>query len=83
MSLKSYYFVIEIYRRGQLNTIVEMEKLSRVAAFLLKSEKNHVPSHYDCTVTVNLAYVSSKQMHCLDRFHAVDMDEIKRLALTN
>ncbi len=82
MSLKSYYFVIEIYRRGQLNTIVEMEKLSRVASFLLKSEKNHVKTHYDCTVTVNLAYVSSKQIHCLDRFNAVDMDEIKRLALT-
>ena len=82
MSLQAYYFVVEIYHRGKLNTIVEMEKLSRVAAFLLKSEKNHVQSHYDCTVTINLAYVSNKQMYCLDRFHAVDMDEIKRLALT-
>jgi len=82
MSLKSYYFVIEIYRRGKLNTIVEMEKLSRVAGFLLKSEKNHVESHYDCTVTINITYVSSNQMICLDRFKAVDMDEIKRLALT-
>lgn len=82
MSLQSYYFVIEIYRRGKLDIIIEMDKLSRVAAFLMKTEKNQVEKHYDCTVVINLSYVSDKQLYCLDRFNSVDTDEIKRLALT-
>jgi len=79
--MNSTYFVIEIYKRGQLQTIVEMEKLSRVARFTLDTEQYRVNTHYECKVCINLAYVCGKQMIGLEQFTADSMDDVKRLAL--
>ena len=79
--MNSTYFVIEIYKRGQLQTVVEKEKMSSVARFVLDTEKHRVKTHYECKVCINLAYVCGKQMIGLEQFTADNMEDVKRLAL--
>lgn len=79
--MQAYYYIVEIYVRGQLKTIIEMEKLSRVSRFVLDSEQYRTGKFYDCRVDIHLAYVSSNQRVGMEQFTCKDTDAVTRLAL--
>ena len=79
--MNSEYFIIEIYVRGQLKTIIEKDTMREVSQFLVRVEPYEVTSHNDCRVDIHKAYVSSKQRVGLIQFMCRDTDMVTRLAL--
>jgi hypothetical protein len=79
--MNSYYYIVEIYVRGQLKTLIEMEDLARVARFVTDTEKHRAEKFYDCRVDIHLAYVSNPQRVGLEQFTCTDTDAVTRLAL--
>lgn len=80
--MQSYYFTVLCYKRGQLQWVVEMEKLSRVASFLVASEGKRVKTHHECEIHVQKDYVSVVGAGVdLEIFKACGVEELKRMAL--
>ncbi len=80
--MPSYYFTVLCFKRGQLQWVVEMENLSRVANFLVASEGKRVKSHNECVIHVHKEYVSAVGATVpLDLFKADGVEELKLMAL--
>ncbi len=80
--MQSYYFTILCYKRQKLEWIVEMEKLSRVADFLIKSEPHRAQSHHECEIHIKKDYVSASGASVdLEIFKAYNPNALMRLAL--
>lgn len=79
--MQSYYFVVEIYRRKQLQAVVEMDEFSRMARFVVETEQYRCKTHAECEVHVSKAFVSYNGRALLEVFNADNMDELKRVAL--
>ena len=80
--MNSYYFTVACYKRKRLEWIVEMEKLSRVANFLVKSEPHRAQSHHECEIRICKDYVSAPNASVdLEVFKAYNPKALMRIAL--
>ena len=86
--MQSYYFTIICYKRGAMEWVVEMEKLTRVAQFLIQTEKYRPKSigksrrKGDCEIHVIKDWVSiPNASQTIDTFRASDSQAMKRVAL--
>lgn len=80
--MPSYYFTILCYKRGRLEWVVEMEKLSRVVRFVLNSEAHRAKSHHECEIHIQKDYVSAPGASVdLEIFKAYNPKALMRIAL--
>lgn len=79
--MNSRYYAIYINKRGKLQTVVEIEKFSRLARFVTETEQYRVNTHNECEVKITARSVCSKDELPLEEFKAANMDQVRRLAL--
>lgn len=80
--MNSYYFTIEIWRRGILQLIVEKSEFSSIANFYNKSAMDIAQKHNECIVKILKNYVSVQGMETeLVWYKLKDMARARKLAM--
>ena len=81
--MNSYYFVVEIYRRKELQAVIEIERFNRLAIFMLECDSRGiiVEKYHDAEVKIFKAYVSNPTRIPLEEFKTNNASLTKRLAM--
>lgn len=78
--MNAYYYVIEIYVRGQLHLIVEKDDFTQISKFVEKTKVHRVDKFYDCKVSIAIAQKCGQRTG-IDNFTARCTDFIKQAAM--
>lgn len=78
--MKAYYYVIEVYVKGQLHSIVEKDDFTQISEFTEKTKAHRVDKYYDCKVCILVAQKCGQRAR-IDTFTARCTDFIKQTAM--
>lgn len=78
--MNAYYYVIEIYVKGQLHLIVEKDDFTQISEFTEKTKAHRVDKFYDCKVCILVAQTCGQRTG-IDNFTARCTDFIKLTAM--
>ena len=78
--MNAYYYIIEIYVKGQLHLIVEKDDFTQISEFTEKTKAHRCEKYYDCTVSIMVAQKCGSKTG-IDNFKARCTDFIKQTAM--
>jgi len=78
--MNTYYYIIEIYVKGQLHLIVEKDDFTQITEFVEKTKAHRCDKFYDCKVSILVAQKCGQRTG-IDNFSARCTDFIKLMAM--